>query len=413
MVALIGGGLVDLFGGLFAGAGAAAGAIGGGVESALVDIGLMDAAAASAAPLALPGAVASAPLDLAGAVAPTAAGAVAPAAFAPTAADAAAISAGAAGAGVGPVGGVLGDIGATLGGIGSSIGSGLSSGAAALGQGLGDIGSSVTGALTGAGAPGGAAVGGATTGAGGAAAPAAAAGASTGDIVGGAGIDAIAPGGFAPPAAGPLQLPGATLGASAPASLTGTAAATTGAGAAAPAASSAGLTGFGPVDSTLSFLGKNPSMLLGGAGLAKSLMAKNNPVAGQNALELQALQQQVQGTQLQSYLSTGTLPPGVQASLDQAHAASAATIKSQYAARGQSGSSAEAQDLNNLAQNISGQGAQIATQLLQTGIQESNMSSAIYEKLMQAQIQQDSNLSGAIANFAGALAGSGAKALTT
>ena len=69
--------------------------------------------------------------------------------------------------------------------------------------------------------------------------------------------------------------------------------------------------------------------------------------------------------------------------------------------------------MNNLALNVSAQGAQIATGLLQTGIKESDMAASIYEKLMQTQIQQDANLSGAIANFAGALAGGGAKALTT
>jgi hypothetical protein len=264
----------------------------------------------------------------------------------------------------------------------------------------------------GAGAPAAAPAGGGLAGAAGGAAPAAAAGASTGDIVGGAGIDTLAPGGFAPPAAGaggPLGLPGASLGGSAPASLTGTA------GAAAPASSGAGAltTGIGPVDSTLSFLGKNPALLLGGAGLLKAETTKNKPVAGQQALGLQALQDQQQGQQLQSYIQNGTLPPGIQAGLDQAHQAAQATIKSQYAARGQSGSSAEQQDLNNLALNVSSQGAQIATGLLQTGIQESQMSSKIYEQLMQTQIQQDSALSGAIANFAGALAGGGAKALTT
>ena len=387
-------GLADLFGG---------GAAGGGLLG-----GLFGAGAAGAEAAALPAEIAT--MDAFAAAAAPAAAAVAPEAVALPAIDVAA-AAPAAGAAAAPATGVLGD-----------IGSALSGGVSALGQGVGNVGSSVAGALGGApagelgaagsigaaGAPG--AVGGAGgVGAGGVAAPAAA-GASTGDVLTTSGVDAIAPGGL-PASNGPLALPGASLG-NAPASLTG---APAGAGAAAPASSGAGAltTGVGPVDSTLSFLGKNPALLLGGAGLLKAESAKNKPVAGQQALELQALQDQQQGQKLQSYLQNGTLPPGVQAGLDQAHHAAQATIKSQYAARGQSGSSAEQQDLNNLAQSVQAQGAQIATGLLQTGIQESQLSTSIYEKLMQTQIQQDQALSGAIANFAGALAGGGAKALTT
>ena len=154
---------------------------------------------------------------------------------------------------------------------------------------------------------------------------------------------------------------------SAPSSLTGAA---TGAKA---------LTGIGPVDSALGFLGKNPSLALGGAGLLKSMSAQNKPVQGEQALQLQALQAQQQGAQLQSYLNNGTLPPGVQSGLDSAHQAAVATIKSQYAARGQSGSSAEQQDIANVAQNVASQGAQIATQLMSQGLQESQMSASIYE----------------------------------
>ncbi len=110
-----------------------------------------------------------------------------------------------------------------------------------------------------------------------------------------------------------------------------------------------------------------------------------------------------QGNQLQGYLTSGTLPPGIQAGLNQARDAAIATVKSQFAARGQSGSSAEADAISNININVVSNGANIATQLLNQGISESEFSSQIYANLMQTSIQQDQNLSNSIANFAGAL----------
>jgi hypothetical protein len=139
----------------------------------------------------------------------------------------------------------------------------------------------------------------------------------------------------------------------------------------------------------------------------------NKQPANYGTLEGQAAQLGAQGNQLQSYLTSGTLPPGVQAGLDSAHQSAEATIKSQYASRGMSGSSAEAQDLANLNATVVAQGAQIPTGLLQQGVSESEFASGIYEQLMNTSIQQDKDLSASIANFAGALGGIGLKALPT
>src|SRR5581483_8315334 len=86
-----------------------------------------------------------------------------------------------------------------------------------------------------------------------------------------------------------------------------------------------------------------------------------------------------------------------------AHSAKAA-IRSQYAARGMSGSSAEAQDLAGVDQTIASQGVSIATQLLQTGISEQNLSAQLYSTIMSAQLNQDNQLSQAIAALAAAAA---------
>jgi hypothetical protein len=199
-------------------------------------------------------------------------------------------------------------------------------------------------------------------------------------------------------------------------SLTGTAgAAPSLAGTATPAASTAGTgaASSGGFGLNLGTLKSVAPLAASGIGLLMSAQEGNKQPANYQTLENQAGQLANQGNQLQGYLTGGTLPPGVQAGLDQAHQSAAATIKSQYAARGMSGSSAEAEDLANLNATVVAQGAQIATNLLQQGVSESEFSSQMYEQLMQTSIQQDKDLSASIASFAGALGGMGLKALPT
>ena len=134
-------------------------------------------------------------------------------------------------------------------------------------------------------------------------------------------------------------------------------------------------------------------LALGAAGLLSSLSEADKKPAYQSQVNQQADQLSAQGQQLETYLQNGTLPPGVSAGLQSAHDSAAATIRSQYAARGQSGSSAEAQDLANLSATTVSQGAQIATNLLQQGVSESEFSAQLYSQLMQTSIQQNAALS--------------------
>jgi hypothetical protein len=154
----------------------------------------------------------------------------------------------------------------------------------------------------------------------------------------------------------------------------------------------------------LTSLASNPGVLMAGGLTALNALRSNTAPPGEKALLGQAATANAQAGQLQSYLSTGTLPPGIKTQLDAANEAAAATIRSQYAARGMSGSSAEQQDLQALNERTVGQGAQIATQLFNTGLTEAQMASSIYEQLMQTSINQDNQLSGSIANFASSLA---------
>ena len=81
-----------------------------------------------------------------------------------------------------------------------------------------------------------------------------------------------------------------------------------------------------------------------------------------------------------------------------------AAIRSQYAARGESGSSAEAADLANVQNTIVSQGASIATNLLQQGVNEAGLASQLYGQIMNYSLQSDAQLSGALATLAAASA---------
>jgi hypothetical protein len=152
-------------------------------------------------------------------------------------------------------------------------------------------------------------------------------------------------------------------------------------------------------------------LALSGGGLLTSMLEGSQKPAFEGQLQSQAAAMAKQGAQLENYLTSGTLPPGVQSGLTQAYNSAAATIRSQYAQRGQTGSSAEMQDLANLSATTVAQGAQIATNLLQQGVSESQFSAQLYSQLMQASMQQDAALSKSIADFSGSLAGMGLRSV--
>ena len=182
-------------------------------------------------------------------------------------------------------------------------------------------------------------------------------------------------------------------------------------GAAAPAAGAAagagGILGTGLSPLSAAGLG------LGVGGIAYDAIKGNQPVAGEKALQGQATALQNQGSTMEGYLNSGTLPPGLQQSLTSASDAAVASIKSQYASRGMSGSSAEQQDIQRVSDTAVTQGAQIAMQLYSQGVAETGMADQIYAQLMQTALQQDQALGQAVGNFAGALTLSGRPVTTT
>jgi hypothetical protein len=149
-------------------------------------------------------------------------------------------------------------------------------------------------------------------------------------------------------------------------------------------------------------LSSNANWLIPGAALGYEALRGNQLPKGENAISSTATQLGQQATQLESYLQSGTLPPGISTALRQAATSAEATIRAQYAARGMSGSSAETQDLANVQNRIVSQGASIAESLLSTGIQEAGLASSLYAQIMQTSLAQDQRLGNAFTSLAAA-----------
>ncbi len=139
---------------------------------------------------------------------------------------------------------------------------------------------------------------------------------------------------------------------------------------------------------------------------ASSLMGQQQP-KGYNQLEQQAQNEQNQAQSLINAYQSGTLPAGLQASLTSAAASAKASIQSKYAAMGDSGSSAEAQDLAAEDERMAAKSGQMLTQLLSQGLSEDNSASALYNQLLDTNLKEDQGLSSAMTSFASSLAGGG------
>jgi hypothetical protein len=173
---------------------------------------------------------------------------------------------------------------------------------------------------------------------------------------------------------------------------------------------------FGNFGSTaLSSLTKNPlGIAAAGAGLGYNILKGQQQTDNQKALSGIAGQEMAQGQDLQKYLSSGTLPPGMQAQLDNAKKAAKAQIISGHAAKGlptdPNANSALAQELAAVDTNSLELQGKLATNLLQAGINETNMSANLFQALIQMDTAQAKSMGQAIANFSTALAG-GPKAI--
>jgi len=171
-------------------------------------------------------------------------------------------------------------------------------------------------------------------------------------------------------------------------------------------------------------LTKNPlstAAAVGGLGL--DFLKGNQTDPNVKALEAQAPTMQVEGQalvangqQLQTYLTSGTLPPALQSQVSSAVAAEKARIISNHAANGENTNptqnSALAQELSqadingiNLAGQMEQQLFTAGSQLLSTGLSETGLSTQLYETLAKMDQANNTDLMKAIASMAAALGG--------
>jgi hypothetical protein len=171
-------------------------------------------------------------------------------------------------------------------------------------------------------------------------------------------------------------------------------------GGAAPSAGGA-LSG---VTSGIGKLLSNPGIDLAGISLLSSAAKGNQKPPGFDTLQAEANQLKSQAGLLENYQTSGTLPPGQQHTLDAAKASAAASIRSQYASHGMTGSSAEQQDIEAAGERIQAQGQQMAAQLFSEGVSEESAANSIFTQLMNVQMTQDQEFSSSVSNLAQALA---------
>ena len=177
-----------------------------------------------------------------------------------------------------------------------------------------------------------------------------------------------------------------------------------------PAAPAADGSTPGVVGNVAKSLGLNTGQLLSagiaGGGLIRNVMAGSN-LQGQPQLSAQAQRLAQQSEMMQSYLQTGTLPPGVKTAVDNATAGAKAAIKAKYAGMGIPGSSAEQQELQQVELNAAAQSAELAIKLYTEGTQNADISAQIYQTLLSTDQKQQQLTQDAIANMAAALSGQG------
>lgn len=150
------------------------------------------------------------------------------------------------------------------------------------------------------------------------------------------------------------------------------------------------------------FIKDNP-WAIPAAAIGYEALKGTQPLPGQSQIEANAAKLNQQGASLQNYFQSGTLPPGVQSGINSASEAAKASIRSMYASRGMSGSSAEQQDIGAVDSRAQTQGSQIALSLLQQGVSETGMANQLYLELMGNALQQDQALGSALATFSAAM----------
>ena len=163
------------------------------------------------------------------------------------------------------------------------------------------------------------------------------------------------------------------------------------------------------IDSLGSIVASPTGKLVGagvtGVGLVENLMRSRQTLPGMGQQGSIAAGAAQQGTLLSSYLTSGTLPPGVQSSINQALNSAITTIRSRHAAAGTSGSSTEQQEIAAAQQNAVTNGVNIADQLLSAGSNLTSLSAQVYQALVTENQALNTGVNQAVGNLAYVLGG--------
>jgi hypothetical protein len=153
------------------------------------------------------------------------------------------------------------------------------------------------------------------------------------------------------------------------------------------------------------FAANNPGAVASAGILGLEALKQNQPLPEQAQLNTIGAQTAAEGNQLASYVSSGTLPPGAQESINLATTAAKSQVRSTAAQLGLSGSTWEADRMAQVDQQASAQGEQIAQQLLQQGANYTQLSSGVFEQLLKSTLDQDTAFQKSLSQFAAGLAG--------
>jgi hypothetical protein len=163
--------------------------------------------------------------------------------------------------------------------------------------------------------------------------------------------------------------------------------------------------GFGDV---MNWLKENRDVIglgVGGAGIAKQLLAPQQPTTGDpttDALRKQLLQSQLNAT---NRLTSGEITPEQQQQINNNLQANISAIKAKYASLGMSGSTTEQQEISSAMAQATGQAGGLQLETIRTGLQGAGMAQQEANQLIRETMGQDAALSNAIAAFAAAASG--------
>jgi len=157
----------------------------------------------------------------------------------------------------------------------------------------------------------------------------------------------------------------------------------------------------------LNILKANPNLALAAGGLGLSALQGNKQSSQEAQLQRQAGQFLNTGTQLTQPLLTGQLPPGAAATVRDMVQKNQAAIRQNFANMGLSGSTEEQTALAQAAQQGEIVTFQIAQQMAQLGLGESQSGSQILSELGKESLASDQALQDAIVKFASMAAGGG------